>query len=206
MENKIKIPHVPFYFVRHGQTDWNVENKVMGQTDIPLNAVGLEQAQVVAKNIAHLAILHIVSSPLKRAMQTSEIISAQINKPITVIYELTQNTLGILEGRNKAELVYGIAIGNLIENWKMGGDIEGAEHWSNFVSRIAIGLNSALAINPDEKSILIVSHGPVYWALLHILNAQSFDMNAKNCGVYFFRPPNSDSNRWIVNALSEKIK
>jgi len=47
MKNIIKIPHVPFYFVRHGQTDWNKENKVMGQIDIPLNATGLEQAQVV---------------------------------------------------------------------------------------------------------------------------------------------------------------
>lgn len=204
MENKIKISHVPFYFVRHGQTDWNREDKVMGQIDIPLNAVGLEQAQVVAKNIAHLEISHIVSSPLKRAMQTSEIIKANINRPITVIDELKQNALGILEGRNKAELLYGTTIGNLIEHWKMGGDIEDAEHWSNFVSRIAIGLNFALAINPDEKPILIVAHKPVYWALLHILNAQAVDVNAKNCGVYFFRPLDLDSNRWIVNALGEE--
>jgi len=204
MENKIKIPHVPFYFVRHGQTDWNRENKVMGQIDIPLNEVGLKQAQIVAKNIAHIEISHIVSSPLKRAKQTSEIIAATLNRPITVIDELTQNALGVLEGRNKAEPLYGTAIGNLIEHWKIGGDIEGAERWSDFVSRIAVGLNSALAINPNEKPVLIVSHKPVYWALLHILNAQVVDMNVKNCGAYFFSPPDLDSNRWTVNVLGEE--
>lgn len=204
MENKIKIPHRPFYFVRHGQTDWNRENKIMGHIDIPLNEVGIKQAQIVAKNITHIEISHIVSSPLKRAKQTAEIIAAALNKPITVIDELTQNALGILEGRHKAELLYGTAIGNLIEHWKMGGDIEGAEHWSDFVSRIAVGLNSALAINFNEKPILIVTHGPVYRALLHILNAQAVDMNAKNCGVYFFNPPDLDSNQWIINALGEE--
>jgi broad specificity phosphatase PhoE len=203
----IEIPHVPFYFVRHGQTDWNRENKVMGQIDIPLNAIGLQQAQAAAKNIAQFEVSHIVSSPLKRAMQTSEIIAAAMSRPITVINELTQNALGVLEGRNKAELINGTAIDHLIEHWKMGGDIEGAEHWSDFVSRISVGLNSALAINPldaDEKPILIVAHKPVLWALLHILDTQIIDMNAKNCAVYFFRPPSLDSQGWTVSALSEK--
>jgi probable phosphoglycerate mutase len=44
-----------FYFVRHGQTDWNT--KGVEQSDIPLNEVGFKQAQIVAKNIAHLSIL-----------------------------------------------------------------------------------------------------------------------------------------------------
>jgi broad specificity phosphatase PhoE len=200
----IKIPRVPFYFVRHGQTDWNKENKVMGQIDIPLNAIGLQQAQTVAKNIAQLKISHIVSSPLKRAMQTSEIIAAVMNKPITVIDELTQNALGVLEGRSKTELLYGATIDNLIEHWKKGGDIESVEHWLDFVSRITIGLNSALAINADGKPVLIVAHKPVYWVLLHILRAKVVEENAKNCGVYFFRPPDLDTNEWLVSVLGEE--
>lgn len=42
------IPAIPFYFVRHGQTDWNSEGKLMGQNDIPLNNIGIKQAQEVA--------------------------------------------------------------------------------------------------------------------------------------------------------------
>jgi len=176
----------------------------MGQIDIPLNAIGLQQAQTVAKNIAQLKISHIVSSPLKRAMQTSEIIAAVMNKPITVIDELTQNALGVLEGRSKTELLYGATIDNLIEHWKKGGDIESVEHWLDFVSRITIGLNSALAINADGKPVLIVAHKPVYWVLLHILRAKVVEENAKNCGVYFFRPPDLDTNEWLVSVLGEE--
>ncbi len=201
MKNTIKIQRKSFYFVRHGQTDWNNENKVMGQIDIPLNAIGLEQAQEVAQHLAHHEISHIVSSPLKRALQTSEIIAATMNRPITVIKELTQNNLGILEGRNKEELFEGTSIGNLIEQWKMGGDIAGAEHWSTFVTRIAAGLNAALASNSDEKPILIVAHKPVYWALLHILNAHVVDIHAKNCGLYYFSPSSLHADRWEIEIV-----
>lgn len=204
MKNKINIPRVPFYFVRHGQTDWNKENKVMGQIDIPLNVVGLEQAQIVAKNIANIELSHIVSSPLKRALQTAEIIATAMNKPVTIINEFTQNALGILEGRNKRESLDGTAISDLIAHWKLGGDIEGAESWIPFVSRISVGLNRALAINSGEKPILIVAHKPVYWAVLHILNIQTVDMDAENCAIYFFSPSASDSNQWAVNVLSVK--
>ncbi len=195
-ENKITLPHIPFYFVRHGKTDWNKENRVMGQIDIPLNEIGIKQAQVIAENIARLDISHIVSSPLKRTMQTSEIIANATNKPITAIEELKNAFSGIMEGQDKGD-------GKWLENWRMGGDIEDAEDWSEFVSRVAIGLNNALAHSIDEKPILIVGHGSTYWALLHILNAQAVDANAENCGVYFFSPPDLNSNRWKINALDK---
>ena len=202
VENIINIPHIPFYFIRHGQTDYNLENKVMGQIDIPLNEVGLEQAKVLAEKISHLEISHIVSSPLTRAMQTAEIIATNINKPITVIDELKQNALGILEGLSKAELINGNSVNNLIEeHLKNVSNIEGAEHWADFVSRISVGLNFALEISPDKRHILIVAHKPTYWALLQILNAQAVDIETKNCGGYSFTPPIPGSNQWIVNAL-----
>lgn len=202
MENKIvKIPNVPFYFVRHGQTDWNKENKIMGQIDIPLNEVGIKQAQIAANNIVNIEISHIVSSPLKRAQQTSEIIAAVLNKPITVIDELKQNYLGVWEGRNKEEFLNETDIENLFEHWKMGGDIEGAEHWSDFMSRVSVGLNKALNIS-NGKPILIVSHKPVYWAISQILNAKIVEIEAKNCGIYFFSSPTSNSNQWTVNTLA----
>lgn len=187
--------HGPFYFVRHGKTDWNKENKVMGQIDVPLNEVGIEQAHVIAQKISHLDISHIVSSTLKRAIQTAEIIAKATNKPITVIEELKNCFSGIMEGQSRGD-------GKWIEDWRMGGDIKNAEHWSTFISRVAIGLNAARNyVTIDEKPILIVAHGPTYWALLHILNAQAVNVNAENCEVYFFSPSNLDSNRWIVTRI-----
>ncbi len=57
VQKKIKfapISHIPFYFIRRGQTDWNKEYRIMGQTDISLNAVGLQQAERAAQYIVHL--------------------------------------------------------------------------------------------------------------------------------------------------------
>lgn len=196
MEKTIKIPHVPFYFVRHGQTDWNKAGKYMGQADIPLNLTGLEQAQTVAKNIAHLEISKIISSPLKRTIQTAEIIAAVMNIPILVVDELKVCSCGVLEGQPKGD-------GKLYEDWKMGGAIEGAENLTDYIQRIATNVNSVLVNNSDEKPILFVNHGPMYWALLRILNATNVDIRAKNCGAYFFSPPNSERDQWTVHSVND---
>ena len=188
------IPHIPFYFVRHGQTDWNKENKVMGQIDIPLNEIGIEQANVIAEKMTNLDISHIFASPLKRTIQTSEIIAWTTNAPITIIEELKNAYAGIMEGQDRGD-------GKWLEDWRMGGNIEGAEPWSKFVSRIGIGLKKALAQAVNEKPILIVGHAPTYWALLHILNVHAADKKADNCGVYFLSPPDLNSNQWVVNAM-----
>lgn len=205
MKNTIEIPHVPFYFVRHGQTDYNKSNKIMGQIDIPLNKAGLLQAETVAKSIVQLKISHIISSPMKRAVQTSEIIASTINKPFTVIDELMQNYLGVWEGRSKEEFINKTGIENLLDYWKTGGNIQGAESWSNFVSRTSTALSSALTKHMhDENPILIVGHKPTYWAISHILNAKIVEIEAQNCGVYFFTPPTLDSNQWMVSAWGFK--
>jgi broad specificity phosphatase PhoE len=196
MENIIEILHVPFYFVRHGQTDWNQEHKIMGQADIPLNTVGLEQAQIVAKNIAHLEISHIVSSPLKKAIQTSEII-AESHKTIIVIDDLKERSMGVLQGRYKKD------VGEWIESLAMGAGIEGAELATEFLVRVGAGINAALEGHSGKGPVFIVAHGGVYRALLCILDAEAADLKAKNCGVYFFSPPNLDSNRWMVKSLFE---
>ena len=188
------IPHAPFYFARHGKTDWNKENRVMGQIDIPLNEIGIEQAHVIAEKLANLDISRIFSSPLKRTMQTSEIIAQAINAPIAVIEELKNAYAGIMEGQDRGD-------GKWLEDWRMGGNVQDAEPWVEFVKRVAIGLKKNLAQATGEKPILIVGHGPTYWALIHILNAQTIKTNAENCGVYFFSPPDLDSNQWKISTI-----
>jgi probable phosphoglycerate mutase len=61
-------------FVRHGLTDWNVEGRWQGYTDIPLNATGRAQARAVAQRVARWPIEAIYTSDAKRAAETAEII------------------------------------------------------------------------------------------------------------------------------------
>ena len=63
------------YLVRHGQTESNVNKKFQGLTDVPLNAIGLEQAEKVGKHLSQYSFAKIYSSPLTRAKTTAEEIS-----------------------------------------------------------------------------------------------------------------------------------
>ena len=71
---------VSIYFVRHGQTDWNAEKRLQGQTDIPINARGRAQARrngrLLAGYLADPAALDYVASPLGRTRETMEILRA----------------------------------------------------------------------------------------------------------------------------------
>ena len=69
--------HKSFYFVRHGQTDWNIEKRIMGQQDIPLNDVGRKQAQKIRTLLDNYHVTTIFCSPLLRARQTAEIIAQE---------------------------------------------------------------------------------------------------------------------------------
>lgn len=92
-------------FIRHGQTDWNVEGRLQGQRDIPLNATGRLQAQrngeVVARDIPEALAFDFVASPLGRARETMEIARGAMNldpKAYAVDARLVEITFGELEG------------------------------------------------------------------------------------------------------------
>lgn len=80
----VKIPQISFYFVRHGETDWNkTRGDLCDQDHIPLNEQGLLQVRNASEQIQKLEITCIYSSPLLRAKQTAEIINQRLNIPLT---------------------------------------------------------------------------------------------------------------------------
>ena len=62
------------YIVRHGETDWNVEHRYLGSTDLPLNERGLEQAAALADRFRDIPLAAVYASDLSRSYQTAEII------------------------------------------------------------------------------------------------------------------------------------
>lgn len=83
------------YLVRHGQTDWNLQGKNQGQTDTELNQTGIEQAKVIAEQLKSIKFDVVLSSPLKRALKTAQIIYDGI---ITPDDRLIERCNGELEG------------------------------------------------------------------------------------------------------------
>ena len=85
-----------FYFVRHGQTVWNVENKICGATDSPLTEHGRQQAAETGKNIVGSGIKadEILYSPLSRAADTAKIISEMSGIPCREEPRLIEQNFG----------------------------------------------------------------------------------------------------------------
>ncbi len=99
-------------FIRHGETDWNVQKRFQGQTDIPINAKGESQALRNGEALAHYFQSEMIDrwqflcSPLSRTKQTMEIIKGQFSQPINIEYDETLKELhfGYLQGRTLKEL------------------------------------------------------------------------------------------------------
>jgi len=84
--------------VRHGQTDWNVNGRYMGWMDEALNEEGLRQAERVAQRLERWPISAVVSSPLKRAVRTAEIVARPHSVAVQTIEGLGEMRLGGWEG------------------------------------------------------------------------------------------------------------
>ena len=89
------------YIARHGETAWNVENRVSGRTDIPLTERGLEQARLLARNAMGKGIEVIIASPLLRARQTAQAVSDAIGVPIQIDERLVEFDFGSFDGTSR---------------------------------------------------------------------------------------------------------
>lgn len=89
------LPLKPFYFLRHGETDWNLEHRAMGSQDIPLNDRGVSQGLNAEELLKNEPIATIVNSPLLRARtKTADIIAQLIKAPVIEITELQEACWG----------------------------------------------------------------------------------------------------------------
>lgn len=89
---------------RHGQTDWNLLGKIQGQTDIKLNDTGRNQAKETGMQIQNEKIDLIITSPLKRAKETAEIINKNFNVSIIEDDRLLERKYGRNEGSTKEDI------------------------------------------------------------------------------------------------------
>lgn len=93
-----KIPYKPFYFIRHGMTEWNVLTKQQGQTDIPLNELGRKQVKKLMVLTDELPLTYFCSSTLSRAYETMKILNESRQLTEFSYEDLKEQGKGILEG------------------------------------------------------------------------------------------------------------
>lgn len=179
-----------FYYVRHGETDYNKQDRMQGLLDIPLNETGLAQAHAAKHLFDGIEIGSVVCSPLIRARRTAEIICEVVKKPITILNELHECDLGVRDGDLKEQWYH---------DWKASRiEIEGAETYEQLVARSLGAINRAIAKNPGP--VLIVAHGGVYWAIKRHAGLPE-DFRLANCLPLRHEPPNEEGGKWTVTDL-----
>lgn len=152
------------WLVRHGETPWNVESRVQGWEDIPLNENGILQAQALAQHIKRLnesgdKLDAIYSSDLKRAHHTASIVAESIGLPLLVEPGVRERHFGVLQGLiyNDMELHQPEAY----RIWRSRDpdlDMPEGESLGFFHQRVVGAINSLAAKHPGER-IMVVSHG-----------------------------------------------
>ena len=184
------LPLHPFYFLRHGETDWNKARRLQGRTDVPLNARGEEQAELARVVAAGLGLKSIAVSSLTRARRTAEIVNRDLGLRVTQYDSLREFDVGPYEGSTD---------GSWMEDWFADGVVEGPESFGDFRKRVLGGMIEALSL---EHPVLIVAHGGVFWALQRMLGFAALT-HAPNAVVARFEPPATAGGTWQITLLSD---
>ncbi len=173
-----------FFFLRHGETEYNRRHIVQGWADIPLNFTGEQQAHKAAEVVKGAGISHIITSPLGRARRTAEIVSAAAGVPIHGLDErLREKSFGEYEHNQDPTPSV----------WTRQD--RGAESYTDFANRIVAGLNDALVGGVP----LVVAHGGsrriMLWAL-------GLDVKGPAMGNAVPLELTRVNNQWSVNVLA----
>lgn len=150
--------------VRHGETDWNRDMRIMGRRPIPLNAEGRRQARAMGKFLKEVAIDRVFASPILRARETADLV-------------VRGRPLDVVEEESLAEIHYGEWVGKLFSEvkgteafetyWKLPSEAQapGGEHM-NSVRERAIRFIERLKSEHPEGRTLLVSHADVIKVIL----------------------------------------
>lgn len=136
--------------LRHGQTDWNINLRLQGTADIPMNEIGIAQIELAAAKLAEQSWDLVLSSPLGRAMKSAEIVASKLGITDVVVEPLLlERSFGIGEGLEYSQWH---------EQYGALDEIPGAESASQVIQRANLLLDQVL-LQHAGKRVLAVSHG-----------------------------------------------
>ncbi len=144
-----------FIFVRHGQTDWNRENRFRGRLDIPLNEVGREQARRVGAYLAQTPLTTIYASPVSRTMLTAQFIAPPHNARVIPRVELYDLDYGDWQGKTPDEI--GPAAYALWLREPARVKFPGGEALADVRARV-VKLIAELCAQHEDETVALVSH------------------------------------------------
>lgn len=147
--------------IRHGETAWNLDSRIQGQLDIPLNATGRWQARRLAQALAGEPIAQVYASDLGRAFETAQSVATRVAGDILTHQGLRERSFGRFQGHTFAEIEASLPEQAL--RWRKRDPAfapEGGECLNDFRDRV-VGCVQALAARHPGELIAVVAHGGV---------------------------------------------
>jgi probable phosphoglycerate mutase len=143
---------------RHGNTDWNASNRVQGQIDVPLNAVGRQQAVEASELLVKMRPDVIVSSDLHRAADTAAALAALTGVPVGYDKRLRERHFGDWQGRTMTEVAE--TFPDQYHRWTHGEEVGGeVESRADLGKRVSDALTEAAASAPPGGTVVVSTHG-----------------------------------------------
>ncbi|MFT8244501.1 histidine phosphatase family protein [Roseomonas sp. BN140053] len=175
---------IPFWFLRHGETDWNARGLSQGSVEVPLNAVGEEQARRAAAALLGRGIATIIASPLGRAQRTAQIVAETLQLPFSTDPELREVSFGVQEGQPMSDW---------FDDWVEGRlTPEGAESFADLRVRTVAAINRALAL---PAPVLVVAHGALWRAFRQAAGLPA-NVRTPNALPLWVEPPAAGEAAW----------
>ena len=185
------------YMIRHGETDWNLQHKLQGMTDIPLNANGRRAAELTRDCLQNVKFDVAFSSPLIRAKETADIILEGRDVDIILDERIREVGFGTFEGTNSSEFAEGIK--KFFTQPECFVATNGAESYESLLERERSFWND-LCTNPEyqDSTILLATHGAALNGLLCVIKEKEIaDFWKcglhKNCGMTIVEVTNGEA-------------
>lgn len=192
------------YILRHGETDWNKELRLQGQTDISLNEKGRQLARVTGDALREITFDLVISSPLSRAVETAKLVLGGRDIPILLDKRIQEIGFGVMEGgqvRNAAGEITDDSFYNFFYDPGKYEPQEGGESIHDLRARTGAFLEELKTQTEwRDKTILVSTHGAAVRSLQSNINSRELkDFWAggvpQNCAVSIV---DLEDNQWII--------
>ena len=193
------VPEIPFYFIRHGETEGNVQNLCQGHIDFPLTEKGKEQARLAGRRLQGLGIKRVATSSLGRAKHSAHIIAEVLGlADVTEYISLIERGWGEIEGRDNSRMFAQEEL-EQTPSWDGVSAIKGIETKSDLLKRVMVSMAEVLA---GVAPVLIIGHGRYFQALCEVLHTAP--IRQLENGVPMFCAPSPLTGGWKISPVESK--
>jgi phosphoserine phosphatase len=193
--------------LRHGATDWNLQGRCQGTTDLRLNEVGIRQARSIAARLSQETIAAVYSSHLKRAQETAEFVSRPHRLEIQIEKDVRELDHGALEGLTFKDIRENFP--EFIQKWRTEPaaiQVPGGERLIDVAHRTWNGLHRIAQRHRSNDTVVVVSHNfPILSILcriagVHLNQYRTFHLDP--CGIT--RLKHSGDASWSIAQINDK--